>query len=633
MNQKEKGDFNKKNPSSITAGKKVMAKKDHTVSDNNNLDGKNAPLKTSNKSINSSSCTNLQMELDLKEEILNQVTDSIFLHDFQGNFIYFNDHAFKSLGYSKEELGKLNLRDLDVPEYALIIKSRMNKLKKKGQLLFESAHQHKNGTIIPVEVNARLVKFKGENVILSVARDINDRKMIQSEISRSRKLSQIINTIPDYLTIVDFEGNIELTNPYLQENLGWGEEVRGENIRILLEKELSLEKLKKLLNQGFLHQEEVNLKHKNGKVIPAILNAALIPDAEGNPLNIIAIARDVSQLKEVELELEKNRVFLEKIIDSMRDGFSVLTKEGEHVMVNPALCQMTGYSAEDILGQGPPHPYWGDSNDCIKILNEVMQGNMRDYELLFKKKDGSLFPVIVSPSSFKSPEGERFYFATVKDISSLKQIEEDLKKSLQEKEVLMQEIHHRVKNNLQIISSLLSLQSDYIQNKNDLAIFKDSQCRAKSMALIHEKLYQSGLLKSLNIKDYILALVSELIDTHAVEGKIITLDMDVDDILMDVDTAIPLGLILNEIITNSLKHAFVEKEGTIKVHLKSSDEEIQLEVADNGVGMGEDIDWRNTESLGLQLVNSLTKQLEAEIELDTTSGTCFKLFFPVKDKK
>lgn len=627
MDQKEKEDYKK--PSSKNNLFKLVNKDKRY---NNNFDTKKSELKTSNNNSIHSSSINLQTELDLKEEILNQVTDSIFLHDFQGNFIYFNDTAWKSRGYSKEELKKLNLKDVDVPEYALEIKSRMDELKKKGQLLFESAHQHKNGTIIPVEVNARVVKFKGKKLILSVARDINDRKIIQSEITRSRKLSQIINTLPDYLTIVDFEGNIELTNPYLQKNLGWGDEVRGENIRILLEKELSLEKLKKLLNQGYLHQEEVNLKHKNGKVIPAILNAALITDAEGKPLNIIAIARDVSQLKEVELELEKSRIFLEKIIDSLRDGFSVLTKDGEHVMVNPALCQMTGFNADELLGQGPPHPYWGDNVSTQKILNKVIGGDMDDFELVFKKKDGSLFPVIVSPSSLMSPEGEIYYFATVKDISSLKQIEEDLKKSLQEKDVLMKEIHHRVKNNLQIISSLLSLQSDYIQNKTDLAIFKDSQCRAKSMALIHEKLYQSGLLKSINIKDYIQALASELIGTYSAEGKIITLDMDVDDILMDVDTAIPLGLILNEIITNSLKHAFVEKEGEIKVYLKSSDDQIQLEVADNGIGMRTDIDWRNTDSLGLQLVNSLCRQIDGEIELDNAHGTCFKIIFPLNSR-
>ncbi|MBU4534982.1 MAG: PAS domain S-box protein [Euryarchaeota archaeon] len=631
MNQKEKGDFNKKDPPSKTAGKKEMAKKYPDKDNNINFDSKNTPLKTSNNDSINSSCTDLLAELDLKEEILKQVTDSIFLHDFQENFIYFNDHAYKSLGYSKKELEKLTLKDLDALEYALQIKSRLDELIKKGQLLFESAHQHKNGTIIPVEVNARVVEFKKEKLILSVARDITDRKMIQSEITRSRELSQIINTIPDYLTIVDFEGNIELTNPYLQENLGWGEEVLGENIGILLEKELPSEKLKKLLNQGYLYQEELNLKHKNGKLIPAILNAAIIQDAEGNAINIIAIARGVSQLKEVELELEKNQVFLEKIIDSLRDGFSVLNKEGEHVMVNPALCQMTGYSADELLGQGPPHPYWADYDADQKILNEVIYGDMDDFELLFKKKDGSLFPVLVSPSSLMSPEGETYYFATFKDITPFKQIQEDLKKSLQEKEVLMKEIHHRVKNNLQIISSLLSLQSDYIQNQNDLAIFKDSQCRTKSMALIHEKLYQSGLLKSINIRDYIQALVNELIGTYSAERKIINLDMEVEDILLDVDTAIPLGLILNEIIANSLKHAFTEKEGKIKVHLKSSDNRIQVEVGDNGVGMGDDIDWRNTDSLGLQLVNSLCHQIDGEIELDNDKGTCFKISFPWKD--
>ncbi len=215
------------------------------------------------------------------------------------------------------------------------------------------------------------------------------------------------------------------------------------------------------------------------------------------------------------------------------------------------------------------------------------------------------------------------------NITQRKEMEDQLKKTLKEKEMLIKEIHHRVKNNLTIISSLLSLQSRYIQDENALEMFRKSQNRAKSMALIHEKLYASQDLKRINFKEYMESLASDLYHTYTEDIRLIKLIMDLDDIMLDVETSIPLGLILNELLTNSLRHAFPDgKSGEIHIELHSTEEdEFKLIISDNGIGFPENLDFKNTESLGMRLVNNLTEQISGEIELDRTVETKFIITF------
>lgn len=219
--------------------------------------------------------------------------------------------------------------------------------------------------------------------------------------------------------------------------------------------------------------------------------------------------------------------------------------------------------------------------------------------------------------------------------------EERIEASLEEKEVLLREIHHRVKNNMQIISSLLGLQRKYITDEQALEIFTDSQQRIRSMALVHNKLYQSENLAKIDFTGYIESLTSTLFQAYATTDNI-SFSIDVEDIQLSIDVAIPCGLILNELVSNSLKHAFPEgtprfrrehpenrgKECEIKITLRSADDnDIELIVSDNGVGIPEDLDFRNTESLGLQLVVALVNQLEGNIELNRTAGTEFRIKF------
>ena len=209
-----------------------------------------------------------------------------------------------------------------------------------------------------------------------------------------------------------------------------------------------------------------------------------------------------------------------------------------------------------------------------------------------------------------------------------KRAEEQIGESLKEKEMLLKEIHHRVKNNLAVISSLLSLQSNYIKDKDDLELFRESQTRAKSMALIHERLYQSEDLKRIDFSDYIKTLSSDLFMTYAGDPDRIKLNMDLEHVLVDINSAIPLGLILNELISNSMKYAFPNGEnGDINIKLESKEGEFILIVGDTGVGLPEGLDFKNTGSLGLQLVTSLTDQIDGNIELDQSKGTQFTIKF------
>ena len=204
-----------------------------------------------------------------------------------------------------------------------------------------------------------------------------------------------------------------------------------------------------------------------------------------------------------------------------------------------------------------------------------------------------------------------------------------IESSLKEKKVLLQEIHHRVKNNLQIISSLLNLQTRSSDDAGAVQALRDSQMRIRSMALIHEKLYQSPSLASIDFGEYVKSLTTDLFRTYRGYASGIQLDIKADQVFLNLDHAVSCGLILNELMTNALKYAFPDGgNGTIRVELQSLPEQmLALCVADDGVGIPSDFDIFNTKSLGLQLVHNLVRQLDAALEVETHSGTSFAIYF------
>lgn len=215
------------------------------------------------------------------------------------------------------------------------------------------------------------------------------------------------------------------------------------------------------------------------------------------------------------------------------------------------------------------------------------------------------------------------------------QIEAQLRVSLNEKETLLKEIHHRVKNNLQIISSLLYLQSRKITDQAILDMFQDGQNRVKSMALVHEKLYQAQDLANVDFADYLRNLARYLFRSYRVARQDIALKVNVEPLSLAVDIAIPCGLIVNELLSNALKHAFPKRQaGEVALELRQNNEQhIVLIIRDNGVGFPEDLNFKRTNSLGLQLVNNLVRQLNGTIELTYDNGCVFHMTFPQNRKR
>jgi PAS domain S-box-containing protein len=328
---------------------------------------------------------------------------------------------------------------------------------------------------------------------------------------------------------------------------------------------------------------------------------------------------------------EKNRA----ITTTANDAIIMMDANGHVSYWNPAAENIFGYTAEEVIGKYlhsiiAPDRYIAYYEKGLRHFSETGKGPIigKTEEFTARRKDGAEFPVELSLSALQIND-QWHAVGIVRNIIQRKIAEESILASLGEKELLLQEIHHRVKNNMQIISSMLRLQAEPVKEKNYLTILSDSQNRIRAMSLIHEKLYQSKDLAHINFSEYASDLTEELMRSYG-DGSSIVMKTESKNIMLGIDTAIPCGLIINELVSNSLKYAFPRgRRGEISVALaRINEDELELTVSDNGIGLPENIDFRNTESLGLRLVTILAEnQLRGKIELKRIEGTEFRIRF------
>jgi PAS domain S-box-containing protein len=327
---------------------------------------------------------------------------------------------------------------------------------------------------------------------------------------------------------------------------------------------------------------------------------------------------------------------LAKILDLADDAIISLDENQRIILFNQGAERMFGYLSQDMNGQPldlllPPR------------LAQIHKRHIYDFEqaaisarrmgertdIQGRRKDGTEFPAEASISKVEV-DGHLMFTVILRDITQRVASEERLKASLHEKEALLKEIHHRVKNNLQVVSSLLGLQSRAIQDPEMRKRFQESQNRIHSMALLHESLYQSENLSQIDFPEYIRQLAAHLFRSYGVNERV-RLKTDLDKLDLTLDTAVPCGLIINELLSNSLKYAFPNgRSGVIRIAMREeSESRIRLVVADDGIGLASDLDWTTTPTLGLRLVRTLGQQLGATVEVNSRNGTEVQLAFPM----
>ncbi len=304
---------------------------------------------------------------------------------------------------------------------------------------------------------------------------------------------------------------------------------------------------------------------------------------------------------------------------------------------NQALEHFTGYMDYDVVGQGLGMLFSDKTREeSMEKIKATSSGELwESVEIPIFCKDRSTRLALWNSANIYTKDGTTL-IATIaqgQDITDRKLAEDQVKTSLVEKELLLKEIHHRVKNDMQIINSLLSLQCKYITDKKTLKSFQDTSNRVLAMALVNEELYSSGDFLRISISHYIGSITKQLFDTYNINPEMVTLKTSIEDVLLGIDMAIPCGLLISELISNALKHAFPDgRKGEITIDLYQDKDFLHLTLRDNGVGMPREVNFDDPETFGLLLINILAKQLDVDITFERDKGTTVKVGFKVKEQ-
>jgi PAS domain S-box-containing protein len=500
--------------------------------------------------------------------------------------------------------------------------------------------------------------------------------------------NEIVNNISNFMAITDCSKRINYVNPIGLKLLDYNEsEVVGNKLDTILPEYESIN-LKKQKDIENIKDFETILRLKNGLSVPILLSESYI-SKKSSVMGILYMGTDISERKAVENKkraetkqtIGRQKVLLElykedfpnlettlkhltetvsktlnidrvslwffnddkkilkcsglfKLEQNSHETGSYLNVRDYPIYLN-ALETSPNITAED----ASTHPDTMEFRDCYIKPNNII--SILDVPIWLQKEMVGVLCMEQTKDRKTWTFEEQDFAASISYIISLSleasktdKAQKQIIKSLEEKDVLLREIHHRVKNNMQIISSLLSLQSSSIENPEMKDIFKQSQNRVKSMSMIHEQLYQTEDLAKIDFNSYVNGLIKSLFQMYSVNQKQIECDVNVGDVMLDIETAIPCGLIINELVSNSLKHAFIDKtEGKISFNMMRNSNMINFNVSDNGIGIPDNFHIENTSTLGLNLVKTLVNQLEGELTVEHNNGISYDVIFKEMEYK
>ena len=468
------------------------------------------------------------------------------------------------------------------------------------------------------------------------ARDISDRKRTEDALRRSEeKFRDIFENAPVGIFQSTIEGKLLSVNATALAMFGYGPGeaalIGGENIApVLFVFPAEREAIVRAAEESDTYvRAEVTYRRKNGSEFMANLSMRAVRDPSGAVRILEGFVEDITERRRLESIMRESEERLREITDNMMDMVIRVDTDAVFRYVSPSHEKVLGFRPGELLGTSAQeliHP--DDREEVVRRLRETLRAGIGKMTFRCRHKSGDYRWLESIGTSVKNDRGE--YVGAVigsRDITERTIAEEQLRDSLKEKEVLLKEVLHRVKNNLNLVASLLNLQADYVEAPKDAELFREARDRIVALARIHENLYRSPNLAHLDFRSYVSDIVRNLSDAY--RNDRVTVRVDVATFDIGLDRAIPLGLIINELVTNCLKYAFpAEREGKILVsYTSTATHEGRLSVRDDGAGLPAALDVRTPGTFGLSLVNMLAEQLDGVLEVKREAGTEFILRF------
>lgn len=576
------------------------------------------------------------MPLKNVELFFDENPNPMFIHDLENlKIMDVNSAALDLYGYSRQEMVNLTIKDLNPPED---IQEMLNWFRKefKSNKIGEIRHMTKNREILYVDIFVQPISVNGKNCAMVVVKDVTDKIIAEKKYNEGQ---EIINLLAEQLQgaffLIDKDARLSRWNKYLEVISEYSsEEIASMNGLEFFSQEsrpLILTTIQNVLKDGY-SEIQSEIISKSGLKIPLYFKGNKIR-INGED-HIIGIGLDISSLMNAQKEAITHQKLLEAIVDQSPSIIYIKDKQGRYQFANHKFETTFKLSKDEIIGKT-----YDDIQENKKEVAQISEIDQFVKEKRISVQHEEQVTVNGQEKTFLSnrelllgiDKYEGYMLGVSTDITDSKALELLLRESLEEKETLLSEIHHRVKNNLAVISGLMDLQVMESRNHELKQKLMENQARISSMALTHEVLYQEHNFSKINLEKTLKRLVQSASQIYNSDVKF---NLRTVPIMLNINQALPVSLIVNEILTNAFKHAFQNvKNPEMEIAIHEKEENVYLFVRDNGRGMPDNFNLNKSESLGFQLINTLKNQLKADLEIHSNDGVNFKLWFKKADIK
>lgn len=558
--------------------------------------------------------------------IVENTNDALIMHDFNGVITFVNENASRMFEYSREELLGSDITLLHSPEDQPSISDRIRQQLWENRTLMEQKLMKRDGSIIFVEISSKIVSREDNGLIQTFIRDITTRKKAEE------KLERVTEKAPVGFLYLDKNMKITYENTMAREILGVSEEdgesaAMGRDIRELesVIKTGKAQELDRLL-QGEEIEAENSFESIYGKVTH--IRAYGVPIFHrGSFDGAVLMLQDITSKKESEHLEEERRLYVEAILQSNPNAILTLDTKNRIKEWNPGAEKLFRYAKDEVIGRDLDELLGGNDpakyQEALGLTDQVSSGRpVPPTETVRYTKEGRPLNVIVAGSPIMVGGEFSGIVATYTDITRLKVKEQEVKKLLGEKEQLLKEVHHRIKNHMSTILSIVSLHNNSTDDPTVSETLEEVQDKIRIMQNIYQTLYMGETVEAMNVSDFLDKLIDDIESTYIVDEDI-RIDTDIEDLTVSAKQSLPIGILINELVTNSIKYAFSGGEqGRIAIAVHSDEDGgIRIEVSDDGVGIPDEILTKESYGFGLTLVKGYVDQFKGEMQVDNTNGT------------